>query len=56
MEQLNLLLRRRFILITPMAAFIQSLTNDLLYALTSRDVKTGKQIMQLWLERGDLGG
>lgn len=53
LEQLNLLLRQRFMLVTPMAAFLQGLTNDLLYALTSRDIETSRLTVQLWLEQGE---
>ncbi len=31
-------------------AFLQGLTNDLLYSLTSRDVEAGRLAFQLWLE------
>lgn len=50
MEKLNLLLRQRFMLVTPMAAFVQGLTDDLLYALTSRDDETSKLTVGLWLD------
>lgn len=50
LEQLNLLLRQRFLIITPMDGFLQGLTNDLLYSLTSRDVETSRLAVQLWLE------
>lgn len=47
MERLNLLLRQRFLIVTPMAAFLQGMTNDLLYSLTSRDVETNFLAIQL---------
>ncbi|MEA4954376.1 MAG: hypothetical protein VB096_02510 [Pseudoflavonifractor sp.] len=47
LERLNLLLRQRFLIVTPMSAFLQRLTNDLLYSLVSRDIETGKQAVQL---------
>jgi hypothetical protein len=50
MEKLNLLLRQRFLIVTPMAGFLQGMTNDLLEDLTERDVETGKQAVRLWLE------
>jgi len=51
LERLNLLLRQRFLIVTPMAGFLQGLTNDLLYSLTSRDVETSRLAVQLWLEK-----
>lgn len=51
LEQLNLLLHQRFMLVTPMVAFLQGLTNDLLYALTSRDVETNRLAVQLRMEQ-----
>ena len=51
MEHLNLLLRQRFLIITPMEGFQQGLTNDLLYSLTSRDIETGRLAVHLWLEK-----
>lgn len=50
MERLNLLIRQRFLIITPMAGFQQGLTDDLLRCLTSRDVETGRLALQLWLD------
>jgi hypothetical protein len=40
----HMLLRQRFLIITPMEGFLQGLTNDLLYSLTSR---TGRLAVQL---------
>jgi hypothetical protein len=51
LEQINLMLRQRFMIVTPMSGFLQGLTNDLLYSLTSRDIETGKRAFQL----GDIG-
>jgi hypothetical protein len=50
LEQLNLLLHQRFLIVTPMDGFLQGLTNDLLYSLTSRDVETSRLAVQLRLE------
>lgn len=50
MEKLNLLFRQRFLIVTPMAGFLQGLTNDLLYCLTYRDAETGKLAVRLLLE------
>jgi len=47
MERLNLLIRQRFLIVTPMAAFLQGLTTDLLLNLTCRDPESDKQIFQL---------
>lgn len=47
LEQINLLLRQRFMIVMPMFGFLQGLTNDLLYSLTSRDIETGKRAFQL---------
>jgi len=49
MERLNLLLRQRFLIVTPIQGFLQGLTNDLLYCLTHRDVETSKLAVQLLL-------
>jgi hypothetical protein len=38
-------------LVTPMAAFLQGLTNDLLYSLTNRDIETGRRAVQLRFEK-----
>ena len=51
LEQINLLLRQRFMLVTPMAAFLQGLTNDLLYSLTNREIETGRRAVQLRFEK-----
>lgn len=50
-ERLNLLLRQRFLIVTPMSAFLQGLTDDLLRSLVSRDIETGKRAVQLWPEK-----
>ena len=47
MERLNLLIRQRFLLVSPMAAFLQGLTTDLLLNLTCRDPESSKQLFQL---------
>lgn len=50
MEELNLLIRQRFQIVTIMQSFIQGITNSLLYSLIERDVETGKTGLQLWLD------
>ena len=52
MERLNMLLRHRFLFVTPMAGFMQGLTNSLLYSLIARDAETSKLVFQLMLEQG----
>lgn len=47
LEQLNLLICQRFMFVPAMTAFLQGLTGDLLYALTHRDIETGKTVLQL---------
>ena len=53
MEELNLLIRQRFQIVTVMQSFIQGITNSLLYSLIERDVETGKTGLQLWLDRSE---
>lgn len=50
MANLNLLFRQRFLVVTAMAAFLQGITNELLYSLTYRDRESSKQIFQLLLD------
>jgi len=50
MENLNLLFRQRFLIVTAMAAFLQGITNELLYSLTYRDRESFKQVFQLLLD------
>jgi hypothetical protein len=50
MEKLNFLMRRRFLMVTPMTGFIQGMTGGLLYSLTYRDDETFKTVAQLWLD------
>ena len=50
LERLNLLIRQRFLIVTPMAGFLQGLTNDLLYSFICRDAETNRQIFQLALD------
>jgi hypothetical protein len=50
MENLNLLFQQRFLITTAMAAFLQGMTNQLLYSLTYRDRESSKQIFQLILD------
>jgi len=54
MKNLNLLFRQRFLIVTAMAAFLQGITNDLLYSLTYRDRESSKQIFQLLLDEPSL--
>jgi hypothetical protein len=54
MKNLNLLFRQRFLIVTAMAAFLQGITNDLLYSLTYRDSESSKQIFQLLLDEPSL--
>lgn len=50
MEKLHLLFRQRFIIATPVAIFMQSVTSQLIDALLCRDPETSKQVFQLILE------
>jgi hypothetical protein len=52
MERLNMLFRQRFLIADTMTAFLQGMTNQLLYWLTYRDRETSRQIFQL-LPDGD---
>lgn len=54
MKNLNLLFRQRFLIVTAMAAFLQGITNELLYSLTYRDMESSKQIFQLLLDEPSL--
>jgi len=55
MERLNLLIRQRFLIVTPMAAFLQGLNTDLLLNLTYRDPESSKQLFQLVLDSETTG-
>lgn len=50
MEELNRMLKRLFLNISPLSAFLKGFTNDLLYQLTYRDNENSKQIFQLLLD------
>lgn len=50
MERLNLLFRQRFLIVTAMQVYLQSMTNQLMYALTTRDRETQKQVFQIILD------
>jgi hypothetical protein len=50
MQKLNCLFHRRFLLITPIAGYLQGLTDDLLYELTYKDRETSKMVVQLLLD------
>ena len=52
MEQLNLLFRQRFIIATAMQIYLQGMTNQLIYSLTTRDRETQKQVFQILLDEG----
>lgn len=47
MERLNLMMRQRFMIVFPMQSFLQGMTEELLFALTTRDDETGKLMFQL---------
>ena len=51
MEELNLLIRQRFQIVTVMQSFIQGITYSLLYSLIERDDETDKTGLQLWLDK-----
>ena len=53
MERINLLFRQRFLIVTPMAGFMQGMTNDFLYLLTERDSQTNQLAVSLWLNEQD---
>lgn len=55
MERLNLLIRQRFLIVTPMVAFLQGLNTDLLLNLTYRDPESSKQLFQLVLDSETTG-
>lgn len=55
LEQLNLLIRQRFLIVTPMMGFLQGLTNDLIYSFVYRDAETNRQVFQLVLD-SETGG
>ena len=50
MEELNRLLKQRFLIAPPTAVFMQGLTNDLACRLADRDHKTSRQMFQLFLD------
>lgn len=50
MERLNLLFRQRFLMITPVQVFLQSLTENLMFCLTQIDGETGQSVLKLWLD------
>ncbi len=47
METLNNAIRERFIMISAVNSFLQSITDECLYCLTYRDPETSKQVFQL---------
>ena len=49
-ENIDRLFRQRFLLITPIAGYLQGLTDDLLYELTYRDRKSSKMVFQILLD------
>ena len=50
MDNLNELLKQRFLIVSSVSAFAQGLTNSFLDCLTERDGQTSKQIFQLILD------
>lgn len=50
MERLNLLLKQKFIISSPLASFTQGFTNDLLYRLLGKDIETNKLGFQLVMD------
>ena len=50
MRTINSLFRQRFLLITPINAYLQGLTDDLLYELTYQDKESSRTIFQLLLD------
>ena len=51
MQSINSLFRQRFLLITPINACLQGLTDDLLYELTYQDKESSRTVFQLLLDR-----
>ena len=50
MQAINSLFRQRFLLITPINAYLQGLTDDLLYELTYQDKESSLTVFQLLLD------
>ncbi len=50
MEQLNGLIKKRFIIASPINMFFQGLTNYFIDTLTAEDIETNKQLFQLILD------
>lgn len=50
MDQLNLLLKHRFILSPLVSTFLQGLNSELMYLMTERDMETSRQVFQLYME------
>jgi hypothetical protein len=50
LDRLNLLFRQRFLMVSVMTAFLQGITNQLVYSLSYRDRETSKQVFQLLLD------
>jgi len=50
-ESLNCLLKQRFLIATPMACYLQGMTNELLYCLLARDMETDKRGFQLAMDK-----
>ena len=51
MEHIDRLIRQTFLLVTPMACYLQGMANGLLYDLISRDRESSKLMFQLLLDR-----
>lgn len=50
MKNLDRLFRKRFLIITSLAGFLQGMAGDLMFELTYKDLKTSKQVFQLLLD------
>ena len=55
LERLNLLIRQRFMLVTPMAGFLQGMADDLLHDLVYRDAESSRQVFQLLMDSETTG-
>jgi hypothetical protein len=51
MKHIDRLIRQTFLLVTPMACYLQGMANGLLYDLISRDRESSKLMFQLLLDR-----
>lgn len=51
MENIDRLFRQCFLVVAPMACYLQGMADDLLYELTTRDRESSKLVFQLLLDR-----